>query len=112
MSDDAPDPEAATPEKPTPAKRSRLRWFKAHTPLHWLTEFAIVMLLTVGVLLTAIRIAPLNGTRGRKGSLTPQTKNAFCIPIRPRKRSSPRHGPLAVTQKTGARLWRLTRNTR
>ena len=58
MSDDAPDSEGPPPEKP-PAKRPKPRWFKAHTPLHWVTEFVLVMLLTVGVLLTAVRLAPL-----------------------------------------------------
>jgi translocation and assembly module TamB len=52
---DAPSP----PESKPGAKPPRRHWFRAHTPLHWLTEFALVALLTVGLLLLAIRIAPL-----------------------------------------------------
>ena len=50
-------PETGAPEgKPTSRKPS---WFKAHTPLNWILEMALVFLLTVGVLLLGLRIAPL-----------------------------------------------------
>lgn len=61
MSDQGAPPD----DKPAAAKgakapaRPRRRWFKAYSPLHWLTEFALVALLTGGVLLLAIRVAPL-----------------------------------------------------
>lgn len=35
------------------------RWFKAHTPLYWVLEMALVCLLAIGVLLVALRVAPL-----------------------------------------------------
>jgi translocation and assembly module TamB len=52
---DAPPPPDSKPEEKPP----RRHWFRAHTPLHWITEFALVALLTAGLLLLAIRIAPL-----------------------------------------------------
>ena len=59
MSDPAPPPEEKPRAPGKPPARRRLPWFKAHTPLHWLTEFALVALLTAGVLLLAVRVAPL-----------------------------------------------------
>lgn len=47
------------PETASARAKTRLRWFKAHTPLNWLTEFVLVTLLTAGLLALAIRIAPL-----------------------------------------------------
>ena len=55
---DAPPPSATPPE--AEAVRPRLSWFKAHTPLNWLLEMALVMLLTIGVLLLVVRLAPLS----------------------------------------------------
>jgi translocation and assembly module TamB len=46
------------PEETAPAPR-KARWFKAHTPLNWILEVALVVLLTAGVLLLGLRIAPL-----------------------------------------------------
>ena len=59
MSDDAPEPQIPPAAEKPPAKRPGLRWFWAYTPLHWLTEFALVTLLTAGVLLLTVRLAPL-----------------------------------------------------
>jgi translocation and assembly module TamB len=57
---DAPTPpDAAPPPEPKPPEqRPRLRWFKAHTPLAWLLELGLVVLLGAGLLALAIRIAP------------------------------------------------------
>ena len=41
--------------------RRRLGWFRAHTPLHWLLETALVLLLAFAALLLAVRFAPLTG---------------------------------------------------
>ncbi len=60
MTDEPTPPGVTPPPEPKPqAKPPRRHWFRAHTPLYWLTEFALVALLTVGLLLMAIRIAPL-----------------------------------------------------
>jgi translocation and assembly module TamB len=58
---DAPTPpDASPPPEPKPrARRLRLHGFKAHTPLNWLVELGLVVLLAAGLLLLAIRIAPL-----------------------------------------------------
>jgi translocation and assembly module TamB len=60
LSDAPTPPDTPPPGKPKPPEtRSRLHWFKPHTPLQWLTELALVALLAAGLLLLAIRIAPL-----------------------------------------------------
>jgi translocation and assembly module TamB len=53
-----PKAKAGTPEQAAAPARKR-GWFKAHTPLYWIVEGALVFLLTVGVLLLGLRIAPL-----------------------------------------------------
>ncbi|MGZ5983681.1 MAG: translocation/assembly module TamB domain-containing protein [Caulobacteraceae bacterium] len=58
---DAPTPPDAQPPaepKSPETKRRRLHWFKPHTPLQWLVEFGLVVLLAAGLLGLAIRVAP------------------------------------------------------
>jgi translocation and assembly module TamB len=52
-------PDAPPPAKAAPPRPPRRRWFKAHTPLNWLVELALLALLTAGALVLTVRIAPL-----------------------------------------------------
>lgn len=56
MSETPAPPQPSDAKPPAPKRKG---WFRAHTPLNWLTEFGLVLLLTAGVLLLAIRVAPL-----------------------------------------------------
>ena len=60
---DAPTPPDAEPppakSKPAKGAPRRRHWFRPHTPLNWLLELGLVVLLAVGVLLLAVRLAPL-----------------------------------------------------
>jgi translocation and assembly module TamB len=60
LTDPPPPPDARPPEQPKPrATPPRRRWFRPHTPLDWLTELVLVVLLAGGLLALAIRLAPL-----------------------------------------------------
>ena len=69
---DTPPPKAARPPRP------RVPWLRAHTPLGWLLEIPLVLLLAAGVLLLAMRIGPLTGEARR---LIEARVNALALPF-------------------------------
>ncbi|MDB5459030.1 MAG: autotransporter, partial [Caulobacteraceae bacterium] len=54
-----PGPPAPEPGAAAETPRRRIPWMRAHTPLGWLLEAVLVLLLTAGVVILALRVGPL-----------------------------------------------------
>jgi translocation and assembly module TamB len=70
--------EAAKPKSGLDGLRRRVPWMRVHTPLGWLLEAVLVLLLTAGVLILAIRVGPLTGEARR---LIEARVNALTLPF-------------------------------
>ncbi len=68
----------APPAKTPKASRKRVPWFRAHTPLGWLMEIPLVLLLVAGVMLVTVRVGVLTGEARR---LIEARVNAMVLPF-------------------------------
>jgi translocation and assembly module TamB len=57
--DPVPPGQTETSPDDAPAAPARRRWFRPHTPLGWLVEAVLVLILGAGLLFVSLRVAPL-----------------------------------------------------
>ena len=72
------EPGPPEPKAKTKPARPHRPWIRPHTPLGWLMEIPLVLLLVAGLLILAVRVAPLTGEARR---LIERQANALVLPV-------------------------------